>query len=92
MIRDTDTDIRLLWTGRFWPTAEVRQDEYRGAGMRAEAAGRAIRGIISATDPKQPFVVSGFKGNTNRIESLGAIEFSLNVGAVHAISFSPHQA
>ncbi len=22
--------------------------------MRAEAAGRAIRGIISATDPKQP--------------------------------------
>jgi hypothetical protein len=39
--------------GRSWPTAEVRQGEYRGAGMRAEATGRAIRGIISATDPKQ---------------------------------------
>ena len=38
----------------FWPTAEVRQDQYRGAGMRAEAAGRVIRGIISATDPKRP--------------------------------------
>ena len=37
-----------------WPTAEVRQDQYRGAGMRAEAAGRVIRGIISATDPFQP--------------------------------------
>ena len=44
--------------GRFWPTAEVRQDEYRGAGMRAEAAGRVIRGIISATDPIQPVAFS----------------------------------
>jgi len=39
----------------FWPTAEVGQEEYRGAGKRAEAAGRAIRGIISATDPQRPF-------------------------------------
>jgi len=39
----------------------------------------------TATDPLQPFVVSRFETNTNRIDSLGIIEFPLNVGAVHAI-------
>ena len=47
---------------------------------------------MTATDPKQPFVVSRFETNTNRIESLGTIEFPLNVGAVHAISFSRYKA
>jgi len=37
--------------------------------MRAEAAGRVIRGIISATDPKQTFV----RGNNN--QRLGAADF-----------------
>jgi hypothetical protein len=45
-------------TGWFWPTAEVRQDEYRGAGMPPKAASHDIRVIISATDPQQPFGIA----------------------------------
>ena len=40
--------------GGFWPTAEVRQGEYRGGSMPPKAAGHAFRVIISATDPKRP--------------------------------------
>ena len=41
---------------RSWPSAEVSRGEYRGTGMRPEAAGRLFRVIISAADPLQPFV------------------------------------
>lgn len=54
---------------------------------------------MSACDPKQPFVVSlqadlfsRFERISNKIESLGTIEFPLNVGVVHAISLSRYQA
>lgn len=66
-----------------YPKADVRYDE----------------ATLAATDPKQPFVVSlqadlfsRFERISSKIESLGTIEFTLNVGAVHAISLSRYQA
>ena len=39
---------------RFWPCAEVSQDEWRGSGKHSKAAAQKFQAIISACDPYQP--------------------------------------